>query len=768
MVNVPYQPYATVASEGNLGNGMKVQATPNDFGAQTGKAIEGVGKEGFEIAQKQQGMVNETLMTNADADFATKVGKIKGEYTSLSGLAAYNAFPQYQESIKTAFQESRAALPLSAQHGFDMMAVRSMANHVADGSTYAASQLKDANRDSYSNVANVNLQALLDPQVAADKERSDYHLDTIKYAAQAQVDEEHPGLKTDQETGTVSFDESTPEGRTAKAQFQQKLDTYLSQGYVNRYDTLAKHDVFGAYAAYQQERDKMPKSAQVALDSSFGPRIMDAHKQTASSATLVQAQQDHYETLTNPSKNTVATIMKNELHADGVVRVHSDGDGSAIGGINSEAFPAQFNEAKNLLETKGQEAAKNYINKFYQKDIIENNGVDKLPPDVQDVVADGLVNHWSGFQTKLLNAARDGASRSELIQMRREEYQRLASTNPEKYSSYLTGWNNRLDNLQLSTEGKKTYATNENGGPLSLADYYRTNSREVLTRGDTYAEAQMPGDLTLKRLVRQTLTNEMNKTISNETQQQILDNRNVMRAINGEFTNKKPPETEEELRTIPGMGDLLDNISARDPKFAASIPTLIEKMARRNDTSNSSNGYETVMRALEPNDYIEYPNRIASQDHLVKLLGRSDGTGINMKDYNDAKKVIEKSDKWKEFLSKNMKEITIANGDIDGKGKNRALSWYNQITDAKQENDSKGDKALSEAEFIQNINDKLHPLAPSPPSKMQQISNWASTLMNGKEKGIPSFSSPDDAAFIQLPSGSQFMVAGEKVPRIKK
>ncbi len=754
--SVPYSPVPSVESSGNLGGGFGVRSTPNDAGAQFSAAVEKAGNTAFEIAQKQQGMVNETLMTNADADFATKVGKIKGDYTSLSGMAAYNAFPAYQESIKSAFQEARANLPPSAQRGFDMMAVRSMANHVADGSSYAASQLKEANRDSYSNVANVNLQALLDPQIAANKERSDYHLDSVKYAAEAQLDEDHPGLKKDPETGVVSFDESKPEGQNAKAEFQQRLDTYLSQGYVNRYDTLAKQDVFGAYDAYKQERDAMPKSAQVALDSSFAPKILDAHKQIATSATINQAQRDHYDILTNPT-NPVSTIMKNELHADGVVRVHSDGDGSAIGGINSEAFPTQFNEAKKILETQGQEAAKSYIKDFYQKDIIEKNGIDKLPSDIQDVVADGVVNHWSGFQKELLDAAKSGASRDDLIQMRRNEYQRLVESNPSKYGASLEGWNNRLDNLQANTEGKKTYATNENGGPMSLADYYRTNSNEVLAKGDAYAESQMPGDLALKRLVRQTLTNEMSRTISNETQQHMLDNRNVMRAVNGEFTKGKAPETEEELRAIPGMANLLDNIAIRDPKFSETIPTIIAKAARRNDTENSSNGYDTILRTLQPNDY-DHPNRIANQDHLSKLLGHSDGTGINMKDYNDAKKVLDKSDKWKSFLSKNMKEITIANGNIDGKGQERAVAWYNQITDARAENDAKGDKGLSEAEFVANINNKMHPLAPSPPSRMQQISNWASSIGKGKQKEIPVLT--DKSQFDALGSGDLYVRNG--------
>lgn len=716
---VPYTPYSTAESQGSFGGGMGVRSTPADAGAQVGEAIEGAGKQGFDLAMKQQGIINETAMTNADADFATKVGKIKGDYTSLSGQSAFNAFPQYQNDIKAAFQESRAGLPAAAQRGFDMMATRTMANHIADGSSYASSQLKEANRDSYSNVTNANLQALLDPDIASNPDRSKYHVDSIKFATQAQMDEDHPGLKKDPETGEVSFDLSKPEGIVAKADFQRKLDTNLSQAYVNRYDTLAKRDVFGAYDQYQKERSDMPKSAQVALDASFAPRIFDAHKTISATNTIDHAANEHFDMLTNPSKvAVVSTIMKNELHADGVVRVHSDGDGSAIGGINSEAFPAQFNEAKNILNSQGQDAAKKYISNFYEKEIIEKNGVDKLPSDVQDVVADGLTNHWSGFQSKLLDAAKNGASRQDLIDMRRQEYQRLATENPAKYANSLTGWNNRLDNLQVATEGKKTYATNENGAPMSLADYYRIHGSDVLAKGDAYAEQQMPGDLALRRAVRQSLQNQMSKTISEENAMHIMDNKNLMKVI-----NEKTPETEEDLRSTPEASALLDRIAVQDPKFYESIPTIIAKVAKRNDVANSSNGYDTVLRVLDSPDN---PNAIRSQDHLYKLLGHSEGAGINMKDYNDAKPAIELDSTIKDSLRKHMIDITNANGNLDGKGQQRALKWYNQVMTAYKENEAKG--AKKDPNFVASIGKTEGP-SPEKPSRMTQIVNWAKEKM---------------------------------------
>lgn len=146
--------------------------------------------------------------------------------------------------------------------------------------------------------------------------------------------------------------------------------------------------------------------------------------------------------------NVLSTIMSNELHADGVIRIHSDGDGQAIGGINSNAYPEQFAEASRILRDEGQQAALAYIRNFYNQEIVVKNGIGNLAPDVQDVVADGMVNHWAGFQKNLLEAAKGGATRQELLQMRRNEYIRLAEANPAKYGANLDGWLARLNKIQ--------------------------------------------------------------------------------------------------------------------------------------------------------------------------------------------------------------------------------------------------------------------------------------------------------------------------------
>jgi len=710
--SVDYNPVPSVEAQGGGGTPMGVRSTPADMGAQVGEAATGLGDAAFQAAQKQQGIYNETAMTNADSALAVKVGQIKGAYLNNTGQAAVDAYPKYQADLEAARQETRATLPAGAQHGFDMLATRTIAAHIADGSTYAATQNRAALIDAGTNLSNVNVQAVLDPSVASDPARVQWHQDSAIHGIQMGMDENHSGLKTDSDTGTVSFDESKPEGKQLKAQYQNRVNDIITQVQTNRFDTLAKGDVLGAFNIYQQDRAGFPRPTQVALDASFAPKVFNAHVQNGSSSVIQDAEQDHANLLYNPdsSKGAIDTVLKNE---GGLSK-----DGHAIYGIDRVAHPEEFAEASKLSPADGEAYARN----FYKQEYWDKKGIGDLPPETQKIVMDGVVNHYPEFGDKLIQDAKDGATPQQLIQERRDEYQRLATTNPDKYGANLAGWNNRLDNLQsgMAMEGTpKSYATNPDGSKLTTADYYRTHSEDVLQKADAQSEKDMPGDLAYKRAMRETVSNYMAKTISNQQAQYTLDNRNVVEAINGKLTKGQVPETEADLRAIPGMSGLLDKVAAQDPKFAEGIPTMIAKTASRNTVSNSSNGYDTVMRTLEPADE-DHPNRIMHQGQIDSLLGKSDGTGINKKDYNDAKQALEIPQPIKDSMSKHMKDITNANGNVDGLGQQRAMQWYSQAMGIYNANEAKGDKKLPPDQLTAQLESMKPQLMPS---RMQQISN---------------------------------------------
>lgn len=159
-----------------------------------------------------------------------------------------------------------------------------------------------------------------------------------------------------------------------------------------------------------------------------------------------------------PEDLAIDTLMRNE----GIAPVDKDGATAnpAMGGINKGSYPKEYEEAKKIYEEKGPAAAEAYHRAFYKREIYDKNNLGSLPADVQTIVADGLTNHWSGFQSKLLQAAKDGATPDQLISMRMGEYERLASIENVKgiagkfpYKKDLKGWLDRLDRLPRGATG---------------------------------------------------------------------------------------------------------------------------------------------------------------------------------------------------------------------------------------------------------------------------------------------------------------------------
>jgi hypothetical protein len=186
------------------------------------------------------------------------------------------------------------------------------------------------------------------------------------------------------------------------------------------------------------------------------------------------------------STNPVGVIMKNELSADGVLRDVGDSKGRVIGGINSNSYKAQYAEANRILKDRGQDAAKEYVRNFYQTEIVDKYHIDRLSPDVQDVVADGLVNHGAKFQTKLLQSARDGASREQLIQMRQDEYNNLAASPSAADNGWdvsKKGWDNRLAGLKQGPYRTPDMLREDGSvkGPGFLGSLYSPDGKTVMT-----------------------------------------------------------------------------------------------------------------------------------------------------------------------------------------------------------------------------------------------------------------------------------------------
>jgi hypothetical protein len=185
--------------------------------------------------------------------------------------------------------------------------------------------------------------------------------------------------------------------------------------------------------------------------------------------------QDAYGKIGTPkvgtSKAAISFVIDRLEGGDKVV--NEPGGGVAKFGISSDV-----NTDKNSIVRRSGLTAEQVKNlsradaeKIYQEQYWNAIDADNLPPAMRFLAFDTAVNHGVGKATELLKKAGDDPQR--LIQLRYQEYQRLARSNPEKYGAQLKGWTNRL----------ATLADNVSTGPDSKAVEDEAGRLEVIAPG---------------------------------------------------------------------------------------------------------------------------------------------------------------------------------------------------------------------------------------------------------------------------------------------
>lgn len=552
---------------------VRLRANPEDFGSNIGEALQGAGRVGQQVTEsmfQEQRMLNETLASNVEVKYAGELAALGAQYESKSGISAYQSLPDYTEKVAALKQKYSQSLPEQARPSFDVLAKRHELSAITDANKYAVTQLRKADYESAANsIVMAQTNAGFAP-VAKDDYRFGETLGDI-HANVARQFSDSPGIVQDKDTGQFSF-ENNEIGEKTKSDYEKTLTEATGKAWLNRFQTLADGDPISAFEKYKQDKQEIPSQYQVALESFFYPRVRDAYASGAANTTIKQADNGYSEAYAKSGKpDSVSVIMKNELDSNGQIRVHSDGDGQAIGGINSNAFPQQFAEASSILNRNGQEAARKYIENFYQKEIIEKNGIDKLPENVQQIVADGVVNHRSEIQKQLIEAAKNGASPQELIDIRRKEYERLVATGEKKYVDAASSWQKRLEGFeQQDFDGLRPVR------PPTQADYYRANYSQILKNAEDQAEKTRPGDIGFANYVRSKVERNINDVIKQQELNYKLDNNLLYQAATGAMTNGKRPTTMEEIAAIsPEMKRIVGDTMINQPQVYNSVESRL-------------------------------------------------------------------------------------------------------------------------------------------------------------------------------------------------
>ena len=725
-----------------------LHANPEDFGAQVGGALQKLGATGEKVgteltdtAIRQQTVLNESLAAGAEAKLIEKNANAKAQFLNLEGRQAASALPDYQKTLMDNYQSLRQDLPVGALRQFDMLGIRQNASYNSEAITHAVTQEKKANMMDHLSLINATQDQANNPNLTAGQVGE--LNGTATYAHGSMLDENHPGLEKDNDGSFMYAD--TPEGNALKHQMQTNIEYSKGIIWQNAITAKADKNPIEGMQFFQDNKDAIPPVTQARIESLLTPKVNNYKADGIVNTAMGIGLQQYSNFLVNPPSKTTAPIDFVLQHEGGFVS-NDSGKGPTNFGINQEANPDI--DVKNLT----QDQARNLIKTRYADPI----GADKMSPEMASVAVDSAVN-MGVAKTKTLLAEANGDPQK-LIDLRRQEYQRLATENPAKYAANLPGWNSRLDDLQKTIQqGGTKYATNPDGSRMTDADYFASHREDVLAHGAAMAERDFPGNPTYQNAVRERLTQQMDAAIKDQTARYKQDNQYVTKAIFGDLSKGAPPTSFQQLRALPGVGPVLDRVYSQDPKFAEGIDRMISQANRGNTVSNSPNAYQTILRSTEPEDGL-HPNRIGEQNQLHALLGRTDGTGINMKDFNDASILTDAPPEWKSFVSDNMKTIANANGNVDGQGQTRALNWYNNVN--QQYKAASGKEGFDAGSFIENLKESTQP---HQASRMEQITNWAKNLFSGNQPQTVTVVSPNGQVGT-IPSGNleKALAAGYK------
>lgn len=133
----------------------------------------------------------------------------------------------------------------------------------------------------------------------------------------------------------------------------------------------------------------------------------------------------------------------NLLNIEGGYNKNDGGSGfPVIYGINEKWWPKEFKEAMRITQEQGEAAGKAYAEGFYKREYWDKYDLESVPLESRAIVFDGIVNQGL---TKLVDAAKSGATPEQLLQIRAERYKKTAQQ-PGMEQNF-NGWMNRLSSF---------------------------------------------------------------------------------------------------------------------------------------------------------------------------------------------------------------------------------------------------------------------------------------------------------------------------------
>lgn len=509
-----YNPTNTVAPAGGMPSDyLNVRANPNTFGAQvggaleqTGKTLGGLGDEAMGIAIQRQGMINETLATDAETKAASTYGSILGQYKTKEGLQAVNDLPQTVAALQQVRQQIRTTLPNpAAQRSFDMLAARREGYALSDVNLYASTQIKAADTRSAQASLNQAIDSASDPTIAHSEPQFQDALSGLNFQAARVLTNQGYGADSgtgmqQAKDGSLSFDTSKPEGQQADAVYKQFIQDAQGKIWTNRIETVAfdpkQGSVTAAVNMLDANKDQIPSATYAKLSHTLAGPYRSAQTRNVADSVWGQANQDYLNSLTptTPGGANVPQLVNTFIQQES-----SGGKTSTnLGQIQPGTWAQYAKPGENINNPKDNQAVTQRILTDYNQ---------KYNGDPQRIA----VAYFSGPGN-----VSDAGSPTPWKQD-------LSDSSGKSVSSYVS------DIAQRLGASKQGYQ--------SQADFLRTHYSDYVNKAEDTAQSQFGDDPAMIQQARAQTEQRLNDVIRTQELSTRANQNTVMSYVMGEKTN---------------------------------------------------------------------------------------------------------------------------------------------------------------------------------------------------------------------------------------
>lgn len=384
-----------------------------------GQAVQQAGQTAMKIADMLQDQIDDADTKAADSFFTARAQKImldpQNGYMTTIGVQAKDRYPSVMDELNKVKEEAMQGLSNPRQRQmFERVAQRHMLSLSSQIDQHAIKQI----RVYAAGESEARIGRYIEMGVADPSRRAEYLGVAVAEANQL---------------SDLLGDPADSEQRKARI---KKVTGTFHTGVASE---MILSNNFGAAKAYV---DKQFKDGQLDLGSykTLSKQIDVGFKKEVG----VTAGDRIFSSRAGPAGTDPATVIDWVIGIEGGYVENDAGKGPTKYGINGQANGLTDDQVKNLTMDQARD--------IYKKKYWNAIGADNLSPEMRAVAFDTAVNQGVGVAQQLLKQA--GNDPAKFLQLRREKYQELIASNPDKWQQYEKSWMGRIDKLEASLGGK--------------------------------------------------------------------------------------------------------------------------------------------------------------------------------------------------------------------------------------------------------------------------------------------------------------------------